>query len=266
MLGDLSGKKALVTGAGSRRGMGATIAEVLARQGADVAVTDISLKGATDVAASIADAEALALSLDVASWDSVEAAVAAVLSRWGRVDILVNNAGVGPTGVSKDEYVDEHWDVAFDVNVKGAVRCCTAVLPTMRSRQYGKIVNIASISGHSSRGAAGAYGVSKAALLRYTNSLAVEVAPFSVNVNAVCPGAVWTGLQETGFKRPEDIDPQLASMEPYDAFVAYYRNIIPLGRIQSAEDVGKAVAFLASDDAANITGQCLHVDGGVIRG
>jgi 3-oxoacyl-[acyl-carrier protein] reductase len=265
LLGDLTGRTALVTGAGTARGMGAPIAAVLARQGAAVAVTDVDADGAAEVAAAIGG-ETLALRLDVSSWDSVQAAATELLGRWGRVDVLVNNAGVGPPEVAADEYADEYWDVPFDVNLKGAVRCATAVLPSMKERRYGKIVNVASISGHAARGPAGSYGVSKAALLRYTNSLAVEVAPFAVNVNAVCPGGVWTGLQERGFADPAEIDPELAGLSPYDAFVAYYARIVPLGRVQSAEDVGKAVAFLASDDAANITGQCLHVDGGLIRG
>jgi NAD(P)-dependent dehydrogenase (short-subunit alcohol dehydrogenase family) len=185
--------------------MGAPIAEVLAWQGAQVAVTDVDVAGAAEVAAGIGEAETLALRVDVSSWDSVQAAVAAVLSKWGRLDILVNNAGVGPPDAEKDQYVDDYWDVPFDVNVKGAVRCSMAVLPAMKARRYGKIVNVGSISGHAARGAAGSYGVSKAALLRYTNSLAMEVAPFSINVNAVCPGGVWTGLQEAAFAHPVEI-------------------------------------------------------------
>ena len=135
----------------------------------------------------------------------------------------------------------------------------------MRDRRYGKIVNIASIPVMRRAGTGGAYGVSKAAVLRYTKGLAVEVAPLSINVNAVCPGAVWTGMQSRPFERPEEVDPRLAGLDPYAAFVEYYRPMTPLGRPQTGEEVGKAVAFLASDDAASITGQCLHVDGGAIR-
>ena len=136
----------------------------------------------------------------------------------------------------------------------------------MRERNHGKIINVASISGHSARGTAGAYGVSKAATLRYTKGLAVEEAPYSINVNAVCPGAVWTGMQARSFDRPEDVDPRYAGMEPYEAFLEYYAPMTPLRRPQTPEEVAATVAFLASDDAASITGQCIHVDGGAIIG
>jgi 3-oxoacyl-[acyl-carrier protein] reductase len=135
----------------------------------------------------------------------------------------------------------------------------------MQRRKYGRIVNIASIAGHSARGTGGAYSVSKAAVLRYTKGLAVEVAAWSITVNAVCPGAVWTGMQSGPFEHPERVDPKLEGLSPYDAFLEYYRPFTPLGPPQTAEEVGSAVAFLASDDARNITGQCLHVDGGAIR-
>ena len=102
-------------------------------------------------------------------------------------------------------------------------------------------------------------------MLRYTKGLAVELAPFSVNVNAVCPGAVWTVMQSEPFARPEEVDPALAGLPPYEAFLEYYRPLVPLGRPQTAEEVGTAVAYLSSDDARNVTGQCLHVDGGAIR-
>src|SRR5262249_30240636 len=141
---------------------------------------------------------------------------------------------------------------------------CRAVAGHMKEQRYGKIVTIASIAGHAPRRLGGPYATSKAAVLRYTKGLAVELAPFNVNVNAVCPGAVWTPFQEAGTARREQADPALAALAPYDAFVEAYRPLIPLGRPQTPQDVAKAVAFLASDDASNITGQCLHVDGGAI--
>ena len=262
MIADLNGRKAVVTGAGTLGGLGGTIATVLAAQGAAVAVADINLAGAEEVAAELESTESFAVELDVGSTESIAAAFEQVHERWGQVDILVNNAGVlaaaGSTGESE-------WEATFRINVLGTVRCTQVVMPAMQVRRYGKVVNIGSISGHAARGTAGAYGSSKAAVLRYTKGLAVEVAPFSVNVNAVCPGAVWTGMQSGPFAQPETVDPRLAGLEPYDAFLEYYRPITPLGRPQTATDVAKAIAFLASDDAANITGQCVHVDGGAIR-
>ena len=174
------------------------------------------------------------------------AAFDSALARFGGpLDILVNNAGVGAGD-------DEHgWRTTFEVNLHGTVRCCEAALASMRPRGYGKIVNISSISGHDARGSAGSYGTSKAAVLRYTKGLAFDEAPNGLNINAVCPGAVWTDMQQRSFARPEEVDaaPRRAS-RPYDAFVEYYRPLTPLARVQSPDDVGRAVAFLASDDAA----------------
>lgn len=262
MIADLSGRKALVTGAGTPGGLGGTIAAVLAEQGADVAVADVDLTGATEVAAALVTAGSFAVELDVGSDASVQRAFGEVQERWGRLEILVNNAGIGGARPGLDE---SDWDGTYQVNVLGTVRCTEAALPGMRERRYGKIVNVSSISGHSARGSSGAYGVSKAGVLRYTKGLAVEVAEWSINVNAVCPGAVWTGMQAGSFARPEEIDPAFAGMEPYEAFVAYYAPLTPMRRPQQPAEVAKAIAFLASDDAASITGQCLHVDGGAIR-
>jgi len=242
--------------------MGATIAAVLAAQGAVVALADLPDAQAREVAESIRDADTLVVDLDVSSSDSVDRAFSTVVHRWGGLDILVNNAGIGHAraGVAESD-----WDATFEVNVMGTVRCSEAALPGMKEQRYGRVVNIASIAGHSARGTGGAYGVSKAAVLRYTKGLAVEVAPWSITVNAVCPGAVWTGMQSTGFERPEEVELRLAGLSPYDAFVEYYRPITPLEPPQTAEEVGKAVAFLVSADAPSITGQCLHVDGGAVR-
>jgi len=262
MIADLTGLKALVTGAGSSGGLGGTIAAVLAEQGADVAVADVDIEGAEEVAASLRTPGSFAIDLDVASDESVERVFAAATDRWGRVDIVVNNAGIGGARPGVDE---SDWEGTFQVNVLGTVRCTEAALPGMRERRYGKIVNVSSISGHSARGSSGAYGVSKAAVLRYTKGLAVEMAEWSININAVCPGAVWTKMQAASFARPEEVDPAFAGLEPYEAFVAYYAPLTPMGRPQQPEEVARAIAFLVSDDAASITGQCLHIDGGAIR-
>lgn len=262
MIADLSGRKAIVTGAGTSQGLGSAIAAVLADQGADVAVADMNMTEAVKVAAGLATAGSFAVELDVGSDESVRAAFAHIEERFGRIDIIVNNAGIGGARPGVDE---SEWDGTYQVNVLGTVRCTEAALPGMRERRYGKIVNVSSISGHSARGSSGAYGVSKAGVLRYTKGLAVEIAEWSININAVCPGAVWTGMQAASFARPEEIDPTYAGMEPHEAFIAYYAPLTPMRRPQQPEEVGRAIAFLASDDAASITGQCLHVDGGAIR-
>jgi meso-butanediol dehydrogenase / (S,S)-butanediol dehydrogenase / diacetyl reductase len=261
VIADLRGQTALVTGSGTAGGMGALIAAILAEQGADVAVADVDAGGAQQVAAAIGGT-ALSLELDVASLASIDSAFSKLEEAWPTIDIVVNNVGIGHAAPGSGE---SDWEATFRVNLMGTVNCTERALPGMCERRHGKVINIASISGHAARGTGGAYSVSKAAVLRYTKGLAVEVAPFSVNVNAVCPGAVWTGMQSGPFQKPEEVDQRLAGLEPYEAFLEYYRPITPLGRPQTAEEVGKAVAYLASADARNITGQCLHVDGGAIR-
>ncbi len=134
----------------------------------------------------------------------------------------------------------------------------------MRERRSGKIITIASMAGHAGRRSTGAYAASKAAVLRYSKGLAATLAPDNINVNVICPGAVWTRFQEAGALARQRSDPLLAGQDPEQIFHAQYQPVIPLGRPQTPEDIGKMAAFLASEDARNVTGQCIHVDGGVI--
>ena len=265
MLGNLTGKTALVTGGG--QGIGRGIVSVLAEQGARVVIADVSLDGPNEVAKELRSKGrvALVVRMDVTDRGSIAAAVREAIGKFGTLDILVNNAGVAsaPNTPAGDDQ-EAHWQVTFLVNVLGTVHCCNEVLPHMKERKYGKIINVASMAGHAPRRSGGAYGVSKAGVLRYTKGLASEVAPLNINVNAVCPGAVWTPFQQGGFERRREADPSLAARDPYEDFVERYSAVIPMKRPQEPEDIGKAVAFLASDDARNITGQCLHVDGGAI--
>ncbi len=262
MLGDLTGRTALVTGAGS--GIGRGIARMMAENGASVAVSDAIEDRASEVAGEIGSG-AIALVLDVTDQASVESAVARVISEWGALDILVNNAGVSSApNRTGGEDREEDWNITFEINVKGAVRCCEAVESHMKERRYGKIVNVASMAGHSGRRSGGAYAVSKAAVLRYTKGLAESLAPFNVNVNAICPGAVWSRFQEAGALARQREDTSLAGQDPQDIFRSRYEPITPLGRVQTPEDIGKMAVFLTSEDARNVTGQCVHVDGGVI--
>ena len=185
MLGDLTGKTALVTGAGS--GIGAGIAAVMAKQGASVAIADRNEEWAAGVAEEIGGS-AMTVPLDVTDRASVESAVEGVISEWGVLDILVNNAGVaGAPGYSLEGEREEDWDVTYAINVKGVNFCCNAVVPHMKERRYGKIISIASMGGHAPRLMGGAYAASKAAVLRYTKGLAYELASFNINVNVICP-------------------------------------------------------------------------------
>jgi NAD(P)-dependent dehydrogenase (short-subunit alcohol dehydrogenase family) len=263
MLGDLTGRTALVTGAGS--GIGAGIATVMAQQGASVAVTDVNEDAAKSVAGSITGAKTMAIRLDVTSQESVNQAVQKVIAEWGALDILVNNAGVASApnrGAGGDR--EEDWDITYEINVKGVMRCCEAVIPHMKGRRYGKIINIASMAGHPGRRAPGAYGVTKAAVLRYTKGYADELAEHNININAICPGAVWTEFQRQGALSRQRQDASLANQDPEQIFKDRYEPITPLHRVQTPEDIGKMAAFLVSEDARNVTGQCIHVDGGII--
>ena len=264
MFGDLTGKKALVTG--SARGIGKGIATVLAGQGADVVIADMDYDEAARTASEIKNVKAMPLKLDVTSVESVKAGVEKVLKEWGRIDILVNNAGVSSSGGKLPGQGDSEtdWDTTFAINVKGTVHCCEAVAPHMKERRSGKIVNIASMAGQSARRMGGAYAVSKAAVLRYTKGLAVDLGPFNINVNAVCPGAVWTRFHQEGWRIRKENNPALADKDTYQAFLEHYGKLFPLKRPQTPEDIGKTVAFLASEEARNITGQSLNVDSGAI--
>jgi len=262
-LGDLTGKKALVTGAGS--GIGRGIAMALAAQKAYVAVTDINEESASSVSDEITGVKTLALRLDVTDPSSIQEAVRRVITEWGALDILVNNAGVPSSSAwGSGEDTEKDWDVTFSVNVKGVVHCCDAVIPHMRERRYGKIINIGSQAGHAARRSTGAYAANKAAVLRYTKGLSSSLAPHNINVNAICPGAVWTRFQESGALARQSGDPSSAQKTPEQSFLDLYAPMIPLGRPQTPEDIGNMAAFLASEDARNVTGECIHVDGGVI--
>ena len=263
MLGDLSDRTAVVTGAGG--GLGRAIAVALAEHGARVAVTDLHEHRARETAG-LLPGDPPALELDVTSVESVSAGAATVLEALGPPHILINNAGIATATQGREgaRDRDEDWTAVLLVNIQGTVRCCEAFLPAMKDKGRGKIINIGSMAGHAARRIGGAYATSKAAILRYTKGLAAEVAQFGINVNAVCPGAVWTPLQERGIAYRQSQDPELAARDPYEVFTSNYAETIPLGRPQTAEEVAAAVVFLASSAADSITGQCLHVDGGAI--
>ena len=242
MLADLTGKTALVTGAGS--GIGEAIALRLAEQGASVAVTDQHLETAENTASRISGVSTLVIPLDVTDGASIDQAVERVVSEWGVLDILANNAG----SFAPD------WETVMAVNVIGVARCCDAVASHMKERAYGKIVTTASVAGHALMPRGGPYHASKAAVLRYMKGLARELGPHNINVNAVCPGPVWTGQRDAAD----------ADGTQLQAFNEMYEPDLVLGRTVPAEDIAKMVAFLASEDARDVTGQCIHVDGGMV--
>ena len=263
MMIDLSGRVALVTGGG--RGIGRGICLALAGQGADVVVTDIDTDNARSVASEV---EALgrrgfAVRVDVTDRASVQSCVADTLERLGRIDILVNNAGiVGSAGwMDREVPSDEDWQRTFEVNVRGMVIATEAVQGHMIERGAGRIVNIASIAGRQGSRDIPHYSTTKAAAISWTQSSAFQLAPHGINVNAICPGLLWTDMwQAISRRRSRAGDEDMQGRELFERAV---ENMTPMGREQTPEDIGKLAAFLASDDARNITGQAINVDGGI---
>ena len=244
----LENKVAVITGAS--RGIGRAIAEVLGNQGADVVCGDRLEKQAEETAATVAAATGRRTSgclVDVADYKSAQDFIACALENFGKVDILVNNAGI-----TRDNLllrIDESdWDDVLNVNLKGAYNCCKAAIRPMMKQRYGRIVNITSVVGLSGNAGQTNYAASKAGLIGFTKSLAKELGSRNITVNAVAPGYVLTDLTSTLPK--EIVDGML--------------KLTPLGRLGNVEDVAYAVAFLASDEAAYITGHVLSVDGGMV--
>ena len=275
MIADLTGRNALVTGGG--QGIGRGIALKLAEQGADVAVADINGTGATEVVGEIKamGRESFSVHLDVTDNSSVDAAVKSVIARFGHLDILINNAGIGrvegKAGGGLDEDWEENWSTVLDINVQGVMRCTKAVVGHFIERRYGKIVNTASGAGRGpiwwgppsgAPGYANAYGPSKAAVINYTQYCASTLGPHNINVNAICPGRVWTAFHDVAISERMRNDPTLAEMDRVDVFNDDVAELIPLARSQTPEEIGILVAFLVSDDASSITGQSIHIDGG----
>jgi NAD(P)-dependent dehydrogenase (short-subunit alcohol dehydrogenase family) len=242
---NLDGKIALVTGAG--RGIGARISAKLVEEGCSVYVADVNAESAKVSAAAIGQA-AHAMRIDVTNPTDIQLRVEEIVERHGRIDILVNNAGILKTASIVDSSIED-WDEVCRANLSSVYYCSKAVLPVMLKRRYGKIVNIASMSAARAGGIFGnvLYGTTKAGVVAFTKGFARELAPYGINVNAVAPGLVETAM--TAAKLTPDIREQVLAT-------------LPMHRLADVEDIANAVAFLASDVAAYITGDTLLVDGG----
>jgi 3-oxoacyl-[acyl-carrier protein] reductase len=250
----LKDRVGIVTGGGAGIGRGIVLA--LAREGADVGVLDINGETAAKTAkdAEALGIRALALEVDVASRESVEKAIKKVLGVFGKIDILVNNAGISPKRqglkVPVVEMDPEEWERVIAVNLGGVFLCSRAVLPGMIERKYGKIINMSSVAAKTGGFAGGAhYASSKAGILALTKAIALEVARYGINVNAVMPSRI---KSEMGFSIPESkLKERLAQ--------------IPLGRLGTPEDVAEAILFLACDQTSSwITGATLNISGGAL--
>ena len=241
----LEGKTAIVTGAGS--GFGAGIARIFAREGAQVMVADINATAALAIADEIGG---IACTVDVANGASVAAMAKAAHDAWGRIDILVNNAGITHLPQPMEDVSEAEFDRVLAVNAKSVYLTAREIVPGMKQARTGAILNIASTAGLSPRPRLNWYNASKGWMITATKTMAVELAPAGVRVNALCPVAGET--------------PLLASFMGEDTpeMRAKFLSTIPLGRFSTPDDMGEAAAFLCSDAAAMITGVAMEVDGG----
>ncbi|MFC7401834.1 SDR family NAD(P)-dependent oxidoreductase [Citricoccus sp. GCM10030269] len=269
---DLNGQVAVVTGCGKPDGMGQGIARALSARGAALVITDREPRGVANDRQRLlketppSGLEEFADELrqdgvdvttalgDISDRADVAGIMKTVQDRFGRLDILVNNAAA-PQGADRrdiEEVPDEAFDLLIDVNVRGTYAMCRAAVPLMRASRYGRIVNISSMAGLSSAPFSVAYSASKAAVIGLTRALSMDVGPWGITVNAVCPGLVATSRAILDPSADLDVESTLAQRG---------RNI-PVGRVGRPADIGALVSYLASPDAGYVTGQAIPVDGG----
>jgi 3-oxoacyl-[acyl-carrier protein] reductase len=243
----LQGRVAIITGAA--QGIGRAIAEALAHAGADIAVADLDTVRSADTVAAVEKIgrKALNIKVNVADANETKAMAEHVIKTWGKIDILVNNAGI-----TRDALLlrmrEEDWNLVLQVNLNGTFNCTKAVLQPMTKQRYGRIVNIASIVGAMGNVGQANYAASKAAVIGFTKTVAREYASRSVTVNAVAPGFIDTAMTQG---LPTEVKEVLQKQ-------------IPLGRLGTPADIAAAVQFLVSDEAGYVTGQVLHVNGGML--
>jgi len=261
----LTGKIAIVTGGGG--GMGGGICSCLIAEGATVVISDLDQAGAERRAKEIegAGGTALAVRTDVTDEADCEALVARSLEAFGQVDILVNNAGhFGERlGLPFTNQTAEDWDSNYAVNVRGPFLLCKAVARHMMERRAGRIINISSVAAQRDAQILPDYVAAKNAELSLTRVVAKDLGPYDVTVNAICPGLVWTNFWNRLAPLVAGGDDSYTQTEPRAIFEEFVRRNVPLQREQKPEDIGNLVVFLASDEAKNITGQSINVDGGM---
>ena len=177
-----------------------------------------------------------------------------------------SNAGVaGAKGSTGTSFRDIDWEFTWKVNVKGLSDVTEAILPVMRERKYGKIINISSVAAKAAKYITAYYATSKMSVIAYTQALAREFASENINVNAIAPGRIWTAFHQDWMdEREKKGDELVKGKDKYDVFMAQLKEVIPMGRPQSPSDIGALAAFLASEDASNITGQTIQCDGGQV--
>ena len=250
-MGRLEGRVAFVTGAG--KGIGAATVLRMAEEGARVALADIDMEGCKQVAAELdkLEMESLVLPCNVADGAMVQDAIDKTAERFGRLDILVNNAGVVRDNLLF-KMSDEDWDTVMNVHLKGAFLCSRAAQKYMVQQKYGRIVSLSSTSALGNRGQAN-YSTAKAGLQGFTRTLAIELGPFGITVNAVAPGFIDTEMTRATSQRM-GLDP--------DERIAEAAKMIPVRRVGQPRDVANVICFLCSDEAGFVSGQIIYVAGG----
>jgi len=243
---DFKGQFGIVTG--GTRGIGKAIAGRLAQKGVNLVVAARTLSSANEVAASLSKqgVTVIGMQLDVSDAEEVEKVFEATRKEFGRLDILVNNAGITKDGLLM-RMREDAWDAVMDINLKGVFLCSREALKDMARQRYGRIINITSVAAFMGNPGQANYSASKAGIVGFTKTVAREYAARGVTVNAVAPGFIETAMTDI---LPENIKDEM-------------KKLIPLGRFGTVDDVAEAVVFLASADAGYITGQVIHVNGGM---
>jgi NAD(P)-dependent dehydrogenase (short-subunit alcohol dehydrogenase family) len=251
----LKDKVAIITG--GAKGIGRGMALRFAGEGCSVAIADIAIKEAEEAAAEIKKkgGEGIAIKCDVTSGRQVSEAVATVVKKYGRIDILVNNAGAIAPHVPVEDLTEESWDKVLALNLKSDFLFCKYVVPHMKKRKYGKIINLSSIGAVQPPAHEIHYNTAKAGILGFTWDLATALAPLNITVNAILPGPIRTHFY----------DHNIGSMteEEKDKFFTMLGRKTPMQRVGEPDDIAGAALFLASDLSAYVTGQVLYVAGGL---
>ena len=261
----LKDKVAIVTG--GAMGIGRGIVLCMAREGADVAIADLDPEAGARVADEVQalGRKTLVVRTDVTQEADFAALFDRVRKEFGKIDVLVNNAGQSSRiGLPFTNNVEADWDQVWAVNVKSIFFACKGIAPYFIERRAGKIINIASIAGTMNSPNLPPYSVSKMGVVTFTKIVAKDLAAHGINVNAICPGILYTRFWQETAARMAAAGGAYAGMTPRQVFESRVNALVPLKREQTPEDIGWAAVFLASDDARNVTGQVLHVDGGVV--